>query len=164
MILYNEHNPEHANKIWRAYKPTLAEKHGEMGARGDLGEQQAARFYDLSGKYKAVIVEQNCDKQLLGIDLTVISGKGEGKFVQVKKGGSALYYDKISSDWYITIRKNWWPTMATEFMCIGPKGDIFATISTEDAKDILALAGSPEVFKFYRRSWYKAPSIQSNLT
>lgn len=123
-----KHDPELSNKIWKAFKPTLTEKHGDKGSMGKEGEDAAmgliAKHFP---EVKYAIAHEDALHQMLGIDITLIHQDASSTFVDVKTGASNLYWTRVDG-WYITIKPSYLTThkRMDSLMHLGPKKDVFA--------------------------------------
>ena len=142
MIIANTpHDPELSSKIWKAFKPTLNEKHGHSGSTGKRGEDLAMQHFDKMSatmNIKYAISHEDCLNQLLGIDITLIHGDNTATFVDVKTGSSSLYWTQTEG-WYITINPSWFRGLKkTEaIMQLGPKGDVYAYWRIDHMREFL---------------------------
>jgi hypothetical protein len=116
--------------LWPSFKLSIAEKHGNSGAIGQRGEENAIKLiekhyassFQVCYDHSEDVVGQYC-----GIDLTLI-GKSGTMTIDVKSGKTGLYWDKDKQYWYITIRDDFFDNPRktnTAFMHVGPKGDLF---------------------------------------
>ena len=156
-----KHDPELSSKIWKAFKPTLIEKHGHTGSVGKRGEDLALAHFgsDRFSDIKYAIAHEDCLNQLLGIDITLVYNDGSSVFIDVKTGSSSLYWTQLEG-WFITLKSDWFKGVKkTEaIMQLGPKGDVYAYWSIDEMKEFLdrkmpSYAGQD--IKLYRRHWPK---------
>lgn len=116
--------------IWPSFKVSIAEKHGNSGAIGQRGEENAIKLVEkhFPGIYQ-VCYDHSEDvvSQFQGIDLTFFS-KNHIITVDVKSGKTGLYWDRNRQYWYITIRTDYFNNIRKSnntIMHVGPKGDLF---------------------------------------
>jgi hypothetical protein len=124
-----KHDQELANRIWKAFKPTLTEKHGATGSMGKEGEEAALTLIESHPEFddvKYAISHEDALHQMLGIDITLIYEDGSSDFVDVKTGASSLYWTPTEG-WYITIKPSFLLSMKRNdaIMHLGPKKDLF---------------------------------------
>lgn len=135
--------------LWPSFKVSIAEKHGNSGAIGERGEQNAIRLiekhfpnaYTVCYDHSEDVAAQYC-----GIDLTLFNRHGI-MTVDVKSGKTGLYWDKDKQYWYITIREDFFDTRKTNdtFIHVGPKGDLFVMYSKKDMQGLFI--NEQELFK-----------------
>lgn len=143
-----KHDEELASRIWRAYKPTLQEKHGYSGSMGKEGEDAALTFLDdeqFFPEVKYAITHEDALHQLLGIDITAIHHDGSSDFIDVKFGASSLYFTK-QKGWFITIKPTYLKTHKRNdsYLHIGPKRDVFVYYLRDNLRDYIQKEWSDE--------------------
>jgi hypothetical protein len=116
--------------IWPSFKVSIADKHGNSGAIGQRGEENAIKLIQkhFPDSYR-VCYDHSEDVigQYQGIDLTLFHSNGI-LTVDVKSGKTGLYWDRDKQYWYITIRDDFFNNkrkINNTFMHVGPKGDLF---------------------------------------
>lgn len=155
---YND--PEVSAIIWPTFKVSLDEKHPGSGAAGLRGESFALKLIvdDLIyGPVRSIIHHEDCVFQLLGSDITVWTDHEGPQFIDVKYGGSALYYDPKVGDWFITLRQSVLEKQnkTDHILHIGPKGDVYATYNKRAMNAWLEHKNKTidGEYKHYRKHW-----------
>jgi len=127
--------------LWPSFKISIIDKHREMGATGDRGEKNALLL--LKDDFNFAICYDHAEDvigQLYGIDFTCYSKDSHPVTIDVKSGGSSLYWDKTNKYWYITIKEDFFNKRktSTHIMQVGPKGDLYAYYEKNKMIDFLA--------------------------
>jgi len=116
--------------IWPSFKLSLEEKHGNSGAIGQRGEENAINLIQEHFPNMFQVCYDHSEDvaaQYRGIDLTLFHRQGI-MTVDVKSGKTGLYWDRDNKYWYITLREDFFNKRKNNnaIMHVGPKGDLFA--------------------------------------
>ena len=127
--------------VWPSFKVSIEEKHGKSGATGARGENNALKLFETDFDFNLCLNHaEDVLGQLQGIDFTCYSKNIGFVTIDVKSGGSSLYWNREKKYWYITIKEDFFDKrkLSTHIMHIGPKGDLYAYYEKDKMVDFLA--------------------------
>lgn len=140
-------NKELIDAVWPTFLESVVHKHGDAGAIGQRGEDNALKLLAKEYEPKALIDHgQDALMQLLGIDITMVTYDGV-MTIDVKSGKTALYYDAKNKRWFLSIKSEWLlNSKRNEYiMLVGPKGDRFCLFHRKPMTDLFNTR--PDLFR-----------------